>query len=182
MRHAEGRIVGRQIKPHYDLVFELVEKYGTKGANSEKVLQKECLPRNLRYCAVSKQEAQACLLLGRALLMSFRLYPEQWKSLSKFFGTNPRMVLTELPSDTGSDHSGHAVVVIGFDEKNQAWTLKNSWGEEWGDGGFCRISVNLPIPLRIYDVHFIEKDLRPEDWANFKKEMQNHKVHTLNRQ
>ena len=181
LRHAEGRIVGRQIKPHYDLVFELVEKYGTKGANSEKVLQKECLPRNLRYCAVSKQEAQACLLLGRALLMSFHLCPEQWKSLSKFFGTNPRMVLTELPPDTGSDHSGHAVVVIGFDEKNQAWKLKNSWGEEWGDGGFCRISASLPIPLRIYDVHFIEKDLRPEDWANFKKEMQNHKVHTLNR-
>ncbi|MBK8562642.1 MAG: C1 family peptidase [Saprospiraceae bacterium] len=31
---------------------------------------------------------------------------------------------------------GHAIVVIGYDEKRQAFQLMNSWGKDWGRGGF----------------------------------------------
>lgn len=30
----------------------------------------------------------------------------------------------------------HVVVLIGWDDDNQAWLIKNSWGEEWGEKGF----------------------------------------------
>ncbi len=30
----------------------------------------------------------------------------------------------------------HAVVMIGWDDAKQAWLIKNSWGEEWGEKGF----------------------------------------------
>lgn len=35
---------------------------------------------------------------------------------------------------TGGD-VGQVVLLIGWDEKG-AWLIKNSWGEEWGEGGF----------------------------------------------
>lgn len=30
----------------------------------------------------------------------------------------------------------HVVVLIGWDDQKQAWLIKNSWGEEWGEKGF----------------------------------------------
>ena len=34
---------------------------------------------------------------------------------------------------------GHALVVVGYDDKKQAFQLMNSWGKEWGTGGFIWI-------------------------------------------
>jgi hypothetical protein len=36
-------------------------------------------------------------------------------------------------------HAGdpnHVVLLIGWDDEKQAWLIKNSWGEEWGEKGF----------------------------------------------
>jgi C1A family cysteine protease len=32
----------------------------------------------------------------------------------------------------------HAVAVIGYDDNEQVWLVKNSWSEQWGDRGFVR--------------------------------------------
>ncbi|WP_407526136.1 C1 family peptidase [Methylobacterium oryzisoli] len=34
----------------------------------------------------------------------------------------------------------HAVAIIGYDDDEQCWIGKNSWGEGWGENGFFRIS------------------------------------------
>lgn len=39
---------------------------------------------------------------------------------------------------TGDFIGLHAVAVIGYDDTEQAWLIKNSWGRQWGDGGFVR--------------------------------------------
>ena len=33
---------------------------------------------------------------------------------------------------------GHAVIIIGWEDENQCWIVKNSWGN-WGEGGYFRI-------------------------------------------
>lgn len=49
-----------------------------------------------------------------------------------FIGTG---VYTEnVASD--SDGGGHAVVIVGWSDAKNAWLIKNSWGTDWGDGGF----------------------------------------------
>jgi C1A family cysteine protease len=35
---------------------------------------------------------------------------------------------------------GHCVCVVGFDDAAQCWICKNSWGPDWGEGGFFRIA------------------------------------------
>ena len=35
---------------------------------------------------------------------------------------------------------GHSVLVVGYDDVAECWICKNSWGTEWGEGGFGRIA------------------------------------------
>ncbi len=35
----------------------------------------------------------------------------------------------------------HAVVIIGWDNKDSSWICKNSWGQGWGDSGWFRIKM-----------------------------------------
>jgi C1A family cysteine protease len=36
----------------------------------------------------------------------------------------------------------HCITIVGYDDNQQCWILKNSWGAGWGDGGFVRIRYN----------------------------------------
>lgn len=36
----------------------------------------------------------------------------------------------------------HAVAVVGYDDDQGAWIIKNSWGRSWGEDGFGRIAYN----------------------------------------
>jgi C1A family cysteine protease len=32
---------------------------------------------------------------------------------------------------------GHGVLVCGYDDANSFWIIRNQWGEDWGDKGYC---------------------------------------------
>lgn len=40
----------------------------------------------------------------------------------------------------GPSLGGHAVSLVGYDDNKQAWLIRNSWGEEFGENGFAWIS------------------------------------------
>lgn len=40
---------------------------------------------------------------------------------------------------TGESVGGHAIVLVGFDDANNAWIMRNSWGTDWGEQGYFRI-------------------------------------------
>ncbi len=45
----------------------------------------------------------------------------------------------------GSPLAGyHCISCVGYDDAQQCWILKNSWGAGWGDGGFVRIRYGQP--------------------------------------
>ena len=37
----------------------------------------------------------------------------------------------------------HAVLLVGFDQDDDGeyWIIQNSWGEKWGQNGFCKIRI-----------------------------------------
>ena len=41
---------------------------------------------------------------------------------------------------TGSHTGGHCVEIVGYDDAQGCWICKNSWGTNWGAGGFFRIA------------------------------------------
>lgn len=44
---------------------------------------------------------------------------------------------TVLQKPTSGFIGAHAMVVVGWSEEKQAFKVRNSWGEEWGFGGYC---------------------------------------------
>lgn len=40
------------------------------------------------------------------------------------------------------DRTNHAVVIIGWDDAKNAWLVRNSWGENWGEKGYIWIDYN----------------------------------------
>lgn len=56
---------------------------------------------------------------------------------------------------TGSLAGYHAVSVIGYDDAQQCWICKNSWGTNWGDQGFFRIGYGecgMDTQFAMYEV------------------------------
>ena len=41
----------------------------------------------------------------------------------------------------------HCICCVGYDDNQQCWILKNSWGAGWGDNGFVRVRYNQPALL-----------------------------------
>jgi C1A family cysteine protease len=41
---------------------------------------------------------------------------------------------------TGGVVGGHCVCIVGYDDGQGCWIAKNSWGPNWGEGGFFRIA------------------------------------------
>jgi len=43
----------------------------------------------------------------------------------------------------GCTSVNHAIVLVGWDDANEAWILRNSWGPNWGEDGYMRIGYNV---------------------------------------
>ena len=37
---------------------------------------------------------------------------------------------------------GHAVLIVGWDDAEECFIVKNSWGENWGENGYFRIAYS----------------------------------------
>lgn len=58
--------------------------------------------------------------------------------------------------DAGTPAGGHAMLLVGYDDKKNAFKLMNSWGKDWGDNGFGWIDYNLFPQVIMYG--FVAKD------------------------
>lgn len=43
---------------------------------------------------------------------------------------------------TGAKAGGHAISLVGFNDLERYWIIRNSWGTNWGESGFARISYD----------------------------------------
>lgn len=57
------------------------------------------------------------------------------KSFESFFFRGPNDVLKANDASSANPKLGHALVVVGYDDKTQAVLVLNSWGNFWGNNG-----------------------------------------------
>jgi len=38
--------------------------------------------------------------------------------------------------------SGHAMVIVGYDDETKLFEVRNSWGEQWGNKGYAFIDYD----------------------------------------
>jgi len=73
-------------------------------------------------------ELKTCLALGSPFELGFTVYKQfmygSWKD------TMP------IPKSGEEILGGHAVTAVGYDDVRQAFRIKNSWGNNWKDGGY----------------------------------------------
>ena len=43
----------------------------------------------------------------------------------------------KVPMPSGEPIGGHAMLNVGYDTGKQVYIVRNSWGTDWGDKGYC---------------------------------------------
>lgn len=65
---------------------------------------------------------------------------------------------------TGAFVGYHAISVVGYDDAQQCWICKNSWGTGWGENGFFRIGYGdsqIDTSFAFYDIDVKCPDVAP---------------------
>jgi C1A family cysteine protease len=60
---------------------------------------------------------------------------------SKFFDNYKKGIMSPSKCKTGIDALDHQVTIVGYGTENGVdyWKIKNSWNDDWGENGYCRI-------------------------------------------
>ena len=80
---------------------------------------------------------QECLTQKLPIIISIKVIPELLQPIQKL---NGEFVINKNDESVGS---GHAMVIVGYDESRQAFKVMNSWGKSWGNSGFIWVSYNV---------------------------------------
>lgn len=59
---------------------------------------------------------------------------------SSFYGNRDGIIL-----DTVNNGEAHAMLIVGYDDKQQHFIVRNSWGKIWGDNGYAYIPYDYLI-------------------------------------
>ncbi|GAB1544868.1 hypothetical protein NUACC21_75440 [Scytonema sp. NUACC21] len=53
-----------------------------------------------------------------------------------------RVPIPKKSDNVRSTHGWHAMLCVGYSDKDRIFIVRNSWGSEWGDRGYCYIPYN----------------------------------------
>jgi hypothetical protein len=59
--------------------------------------------------------------------------------LTKPFFTAPggKIVTPDASDPQSAEHGRHAMLIVGYSDSEKVFIVRNSWGERWGDKGYC---------------------------------------------
>ncbi len=75
----------------------------------------------------------ACLAEGFPVVFGIAIYESFESEEVKRTGIVP------IPAKYETMMGGHCMLAVGYDTKERRFIVRNSWGDEWGDSGFCYI-------------------------------------------
>ncbi|PTL80303.1 C1 family peptidase [Vitiosangium sp. GDMCC 1.1324] len=81
-----------------------------------------------------------CLAEGYPIIFGISLY--------KSFDAQRQKGLVPMPTDKEAargSHGGHAMLCVGYSDADKVFIVRNSWGTNWGDNGYCYIPYRYLI-------------------------------------
>jgi len=99
----------------------------------------ECFNEAIQYkvtdakkIPVDLDAMRGCLAEGYPIVFGLKL-------TQAFFSPPPSgRIKTPNPDDPQSaEHGLHAMLLVGYNDRKQCFIVRNSWGDGWGEGGYC---------------------------------------------
>ncbi|CAF1273540.1 unnamed protein product, partial [Didymodactylos carnosus] len=111
-------------------------------------------------------EMKSCIAQGYPFAFGIRLF----KSFDKA-SKNGIVPVPSLSETSRSSHGSHALLAVGYSDTSQAFIVRNSWGEGWGDHGYCYIPYDYMTNSNYcFDAWTVRKldshDLGSDHWDN----------------
>ncbi|HEY9460411.1 MAG TPA: C1 family peptidase [Paralcaligenes sp.] len=109
----------------------IIEKFTTKPPQ-------KCYKNALHYTVLQYQriiqnlgQMKGCLASGYPFVFGFTVYESFESQQVAKDGVVP------MPGPSEQLMGGHCVVAVGYDDSQQRFIVRNSWGESWGLSGYC---------------------------------------------
>jgi C1A family cysteine protease len=101
------------------------------------------------------QQMQGCLASGTPFVVGFSVYESFESEEVAKTGVVP------MPARSEKLLGGHAVLAVGYDDVSQRFLVRNSWGPEWGMGGYFTMPyaylTNPSLASDFWAVYAVEK-------------------------
>jgi C1A family cysteine protease len=99
----------------------------------------------IRYARVEQtlKNLRACLAEGQPITAGFQVYSTFKSELTKRTGVVP------LPGGHEKVLGGHAMLLVGFMDDSRHFVVRNSWGPNWGDRGYCYVPFDYLLNPRL---------------------------------
>jgi C1A family cysteine protease len=93
----------------------------------------------------SLQQMRQCLADGFPFVFGFTVYESFESDAVAKTGTAP------MPLPSEQMIGGHAVCAVGYDDASRRLLCRNSWGAEWGDGGYFTLPYDYVSDRNLAD-------------------------------
>ena len=149
------------------------DSISTSPSYSIKSIQTEKIPTHGLSAETARSNIKSVLQQGKAVWFAFFLPNKgEWDNFYDFWNNQPESAVYQFrapdKSSYGKDGSGHAVVVVGYDEtdaSNPYWIVLNSWGTADGKrpNGLMRLGMDMDYscqyqtdaaPYSLYALYF----------------------------
>lgn len=60
--------------------------------------------------------------------------------------------IVPMPKWYEKELGGHAMLAVGYDDEKQHVIVRNSWGDQWGDGGYCYLPYDYFTHRIVFDM------------------------------
>jgi len=138
------------------------------------------LRRNPEFCWAKPEKVEMnlyhmkhCLAEGYPFIFGLKLFD----SFDGATRTGGRVPMPTYNQRTRKQHGNHGMLCVGYIDKSKMFIVRNSWGSEWGDRGYCYIPYDyLTNPDLCYSCWKINGsqtvDLKHGVWFDEHQELQ----------
>ncbi|CAF4937264.1 unnamed protein product [Rotaria sp. Silwood1] len=116
---------------------------------------------------VNLYEMKSCLAQGFPFAFGLRLYASFDKA-----ATTGVVPIPKTGENRRKQNASHALLAVGYSDQSKAFIARNSWGENWGDNGYCYIPYQyLTNPSLCFDIWTIRQlatdNFGRENWDTY---------------